>query len=280
MVAYLGDYAHSLDADIRYGQTVDTLDRDNDGFTARGSGFTIEATHLIMATGSFDSPYIPPLPRAHEFSGQILHSADYVSPHHFAGTQVAVVGAGNSAVQIATELSAVADVTVCSRRPVHWQAQRLWGRDNNWWLSRSGLDTSKFFAQRLGAGVPVIDDGTYQRAFREGRVQWRPLFDRVDTAGVHHADGSVSTPDTIIFATGYRPHLPLLTSILPHVEATTPSHRNGVSTVDPQLGFVGSERQRSFSSATVRGVGADALATVRGLKLMEKPSARSRYYAH
>ncbi|MGC4956094.1 hypothetical protein ACLQ2P_22965 [Actinomadura citrea] len=37
-----------------------------------------------------------------------------------------------------------------------------------------------------------------------------------------------------------------------------PMHCGGISTTHPGLGYVGLEWQRSFASATLRGVGADA----------------------
>jgi putative flavoprotein involved in K+ transport len=52
-----------------------------------------------------------------------------------------VVGAGNSAVQIATEPAAHAQVTLATRQPVRFTAQRTLGRDLHWWLKRTGADT-------------------------------------------------------------------------------------------------------------------------------------------
>ncbi|MEU0194999.1 NAD(P)-binding domain-containing protein [Streptomyces afghaniensis] len=50
----------------------------------------------------------------------MLHAAQYRNPAPFAGQRVVVVGAGNSAVQIAAELAGAARVTLASRAPVRF----------------------------------------------------------------------------------------------------------------------------------------------------------------
>jgi putative flavoprotein involved in K+ transport len=51
-----------------------------------------------------------------------------------------VVSGGNSAVQIAVELAAIARVSLATRTPLRWQNQRPLGRDIHWWLTRTSLD--------------------------------------------------------------------------------------------------------------------------------------------
>jgi putative flavoprotein involved in K+ transport len=175
----------------------------------------------------------------------------------FSGARVAVVGAGNSAIQIAVELTQVADgVTVYTREPIRWQVQRPWGRDLHWWLTRTGLDRT-----RLLSAIRVVDDGYYRAAFRDGTVCRAPMFTSV-TEGYLHAEGYVRAADVIVFATGYRPDLPFLVGTPAVDTAQRPFHHGGISTTVPGLGYVGLERMRSFSSATLRGAGRDARAVI------------------
>ncbi|MEV5516357.1 FAD binding domain-containing protein [Streptomyces flaveolus] len=51
----------------------------------------------MAASGTFGRPRRPALPGLQEFTGQVLHAADYRSPTPFSGRRM-VVGAGNSAV--------------------------------------------------------------------------------------------------------------------------------------------------------------------------------------
>jgi putative flavoprotein involved in K+ transport len=254
VVAYLDAYARHLDAEIRWGQRVDHVTRRDDGFlVSTTDATTIEAPLVIAASGGFGTPYHPDLPGLDTFEGTVLHSSQYRTPEPFAGRRVVVVGGGNSAVQIATELAAVAAVTITTRGALRWQRQRILGRDFHWWLDRTGLDTSPLGPKLAKGPVPVIDDGHYRAAVRSGRPDHRPLFARLDGDRLQWTDGTRERVDALILATGYRPDLAYL-----GVVAGNPAHHGGVSTTVPGLGFVGLERQRSFASATLRGVGRDA----------------------
>ncbi|GAA3957071.1 flavin-containing monooxygenase [Allohahella marinimesophila] len=56
---------------------------------------------LVVATGSFAQPHRPWFEGNENFAGQVLHAADYRKTSDVQGRRIAVVGAGNSAVQIA-----------------------------------------------------------------------------------------------------------------------------------------------------------------------------------
>lgn len=262
---YLTRYGQSLEADIRYRHRVTDVTAIGDGFLCAGEGFDVHARRVIAASGSFGSPYTPSILGADSFTGTRVHAADYRTPAVFAGKRVTVVGAGNSAIQIATELASVAEVTVHSRKAIRWQAQRILGRDVHWWLTRSGVDGARIPRRLLPATQPVLDDGRYRAAFRTGAVRWRPMFSRIDGGHVVTADGDSHAADVLLFATGYRPHLPYLAGTRALDSSGGPLHRRGVSTTESGLGFVGLEHQRSYASATLRGVGRDAAAVIRQL---------------
>ena len=61
---------------------------------------------LIVANGHEWDPNWPEFTGS--FSGRLLHTQDYRSPDAFAGQRVLVIGAGNSASEIAVELTSVA----------------------------------------------------------------------------------------------------------------------------------------------------------------------------
>ena len=87
--------------------------------------------------------------------------------------RVVVVGAGNSAVQIAVELAQVATVTLASREPVRFRSQRPLGLDVHYWARWSGLEALPI--HRDGArSVGVLDDGRYAAALAAGRPDRRP----------------------------------------------------------------------------------------------------------
>ncbi|MER8226536.1 NAD(P)/FAD-dependent oxidoreductase [Streptomyces sp. NPDC094143] len=261
VVAYLTAYVDRLDADIRTGSRVTAVRRTGDGFAVElEGGGQQSARAVVAASGTFGCPHRPALPGLEEFAGQVLHAADYRSPAPFAGRRVVVVGAGNSAVQIAVELTRTARVTLATRAPVKFAAQRILGRDLHFWTKRTGLDTAplgRFLAHP--PAQPVLDDGRYRAALASGRPDRRPLFTGADGSKLVWPDGSREEVDTVVLATGYRPDLPYLAGLDGALDATgNPRHREGLAAHVPGLAFVGLEWQRSLSSNSLRGVGRDA----------------------
>ncbi|MFF3489059.1 flavin-containing monooxygenase [Streptomyces sp. NPDC002701] len=261
VVAYLTAYADRLDADIRTGCRVSAIRRAGGGFEVElEGGGRLSARAVVAASGTFGRPHRPALPGLEEFAGQVLHAADYRSPAPFSGRRVVVVGAGNSAVQIAAELAETARVTLATRAPVKFAAQRILGRDLHFWTTRTGLDTTPL-GRLLGRppAQPTLDDGRYRAALAAGRPERRPLFVGADGTELTWQDGKREDIDAIVLATGYRPDLPYLAGLDGALDAAgNPRHREGVATDVPGLAFVGLEWQRSLSSNSLRGVGRDA----------------------
>ncbi len=287
VVDYLAAYTARLDADVRFGTRVERVAAQDDAFTITvADGSVVQAPVVVATTGGFGTPMWPALPGLDAFSGRVLHAAQYRNADGFAGKRVVVVGGGNSAVQIAVELAQVAVVSLTTRGPLRFQAQRILGRDFHWWLARTGLDTSWLGPRLVTGSAPVIDDGRYRAAIRAGRPDHRPLFTRVDGDRVVWTDGTAEQVDVVLLATGYRPDLPYLAGTGALDERGVPLHAGGLSTSLPGLGFVGLERQRSVASATLRGVGRDAAHVLdgllrrsgrqAGLRLARRVVARSR----
>ncbi|MEU4446526.1 NAD(P)/FAD-dependent oxidoreductase [Actinosynnema sp. NPDC050801] len=267
VVAYLARYAEWLGVEIRTGRRVEKVVAGAGGFeVAVASGERVPARRVIAATGGFGTPYRPALPGLGRFAGSVVHAAQYRNPEPYAGKRIVVVGAGNSAVQIAHELAAVARVTLASRKPVRFVKQRPWGRDVHWWWSVTGVDRApvgRWLPKQFS--TPVLDEGTYRAAITAGRPDRRPMFTDLDGDRVTWADGSRERVDALVLATGYRPGLGYLEAMGALDADGYPRHRSGLSTTHPGLGFVGLEWQRSLSSATLRGVGPDARYVVRRL---------------
>jgi putative flavoprotein involved in K+ transport len=259
VVGYLRDYARRLPARIRTSTQVSSLTRrDGAWVVSADDGRRFTARAIVAATGDYTSPYVPDLPGRGEFAGQHLHAAHYRNPERFAGRRVLVVGGGNSAIQIAAELGAVADTTLATRRPIGWTAQRPLGRDVHWWFKHTRFDIAPIRRLLLKVPVSVLDDGHYRAALDEHGVDRREMFSRVTPDGVMWADGTKEAVDAIIWATGYRPAFPYLAGTGALDSAGLPRHHGGIATTVPSLGFVGMEFQRSFSSKTLRGMGRDA----------------------
>ena len=150
-------------------------------------------------------PYRPPIDEA-RYGGRVLHVADYRTPEPFTGQRVVVVGAGNSAIQVAHELAQVTEVTLATRRPVSLRSSRPLGIDLHYWVAWSGIDRLPL-GRRAGTSVGVLDDGTYAAALASGRPDRREMFTGFTDDGVRWSDGSTELVEVVIFATGYRPDL-------------------------------------------------------------------------
>lgn len=271
VIAYLRGYAQHFALPIQTSTRVAQISRHGAGFAVQTSAGTLHARSIIAATGAFHRPHVPTLPGQDTFQGQILHSAAYQTPESFAGQRVIVVGAGNSAVQIAAELARVATVTLATRELLRFQAQRPWGRDIHWWWWLTGFDRLPL-GNRLGAWVQrqaygmVLDTGVYQAAIAAGTPTHAQLFTAFTPTGVCWADGRDEAVDAVIFATGYRPNLDYLNPLGALDAEGQPLHRGGLSTTVPGLAYVGLNQQRTFASATLRGVGPDAAYVVARLQ--------------
>jgi putative flavoprotein involved in K+ transport len=230
---------------------------------------------LIAASGGFGRPYQPALPGLDTFTGLALHAGTYRHPEPFAGQRVVVVGAGNSAVQIAVELADSAHVTLASRKPVKYAPQRPLGRDIHFWSAVTGIDRAPIGPWvRHPPTSPVSDTGRYRQAVTAGSPDRRPMFTSIAGNEVIWSGGSHEAVDAIILATGYRPGMDYLYGLGALDDTGRPRQRRGLSTTLEGLGFVGLDWQRSFASATLRGVGGDARYVVR--RLSGSPAGRLR----
>jgi putative flavoprotein involved in K+ transport len=283
--AYLQSYAEHFQFPIRFNQKVARVEQGEAGFqVTTATGEQYQARAIIAATGPFHQPALPQFPGQERFKGQILHSADYRRPDPFVGQRVLVVGAGNSAVQIAVELAQVAQVTLTSRTPVRFLPQRPLGRDVHFWFRLLGVDrlVAPSLWQRMKSN-PVLDAGRYQAAIDSGLPDWRPLFERLTPEGVAWRDGREEPIDCLILATGYRFQPGYLAGLGAWDEQRQVLQQSGRSLTVPGLFYVGLSFQRTFASATLRGVGEDSARVVRQITqwLQEpaKPSATRRLQA-
>jgi putative flavoprotein involved in K+ transport len=260
LVDYLRAYARELDAEIRTRQHVTRVTPGPDGtFTlTTDAGLELTADLVIAASGGFGAPYRPALPGLASFAGEAIHASEYRDAAAYAGKRVVVVGGGDSAVQIASELAGAARVSLATRLPLRFLPQRPLGRDLHWWLDRTGLDTASVGPRILARRTAAVDDGRHRAALATGNPDARPLFTRLDGHDAVWADGQREPIDAVILATGYRPEVSYLRATAALAPDGTPLQRHGVSTAVPGLGYVGLEFQRSFASNTVRGVGRDA----------------------
>ncbi|SAL48206.1 flavin-containing monooxygenase [Caballeronia humi] len=136
---YFVAYARKFDAPIRTGVEVKKVVRNagRQGFTIDTSEGTIEANRVVVATGPFQRPVIPPIaPKGGNITQ--IHSADYHNPAQLPEGGVLVVGAGSSGVQIADELQRAGKQVYLSVGAHDRPPRAYRGRDFCWWLGVLG----------------------------------------------------------------------------------------------------------------------------------------------
>ncbi|TDC64395.1 NAD(P)/FAD-dependent oxidoreductase [Micromonospora sp. KC207] len=268
VTGYLRRYAGSIDADIRTNVLVTAVHpRPGGGHLVHTSaGEEIAAAGIVAASGTFGNPHLPALPGQDGYAGEVRHVAHYRRPEPYAGKRVVVVGAGNSAVQVAHELASRARVTLATRSPIKFVPQRIGGRDLHHWLHVTGADRlPRAVLLRVIRHAAVLDTGAYRDALTCGLLTRRDMFTAFTQEGIVWPDGTSERVDAVIFATGYRPNLDYLAPLGALAPGGMPHHAHGISTIHPALVYLGLEFQRSFASNTLRGVGRDAAHVITAL---------------
>lgn len=136
---YFEAYARKFNAPIRTGVEVTSVARHagQPGFTVDTSMGVIDASRVVVATGPFQRPVIPPIAPQTGTLTQI-HSADYRNPKQLPDGGVLVVGAGSSGVQIADELQRAGRQVYLSVGPHDRPPRAYRNRDFCWWLGVLG----------------------------------------------------------------------------------------------------------------------------------------------
>src|SRR4051812_11818268 len=117
-VTYLRDYADRFDVHPEFGVEVHRIDRQGEGWRLETSQGARDARAVVIATGYSRVPRLPDWPGRETFAGVLMHSSEYREPSPYRGWHVLVVGAGNSASEIALDLVGVgARVDLAVRTP-------------------------------------------------------------------------------------------------------------------------------------------------------------------
>ena len=146
-------YASAIEAPVALGTNVTRLAFDSSSpgrFVVETNRGAVRAEEVVVATGGFHTPRIPPTalePAIHQ-----LHAHDYRNERQLPPGGVLLVGSGQTGVQLAEELRAAGravtlSVGHCGRVP-----RRYRDRDIFWWLRSLVLD-----GPRVGVELPSVD---------------------------------------------------------------------------------------------------------------------------
>jgi putative flavoprotein involved in K+ transport len=259
VAAYLKAYAAHFHLPVRLNTTVTSLTRDAGRYLVTAGAQTLEARQVVLATGGFQTPFIPAA--ANQLAPELtqLHSVDYRRPDSVPPGRVLVVGAANSGCQIALELAATHTVELAKGARIPTIPQRPFGRDVWFWATRLRLDrvtAGSWLGRRLARGEQVIGVGPRQLSRRHG-VRLRPRMSAASGRTVTFADGSIAEFDTVVWATGFTVDNSYV-AVPGVVDERSALRQSRGRTSSPGLYTLGLAWQHTRGSALLGWVGQDA----------------------
>jgi putative flavoprotein involved in K+ transport len=136
---FIGRFAVQSGAPVRAGTNVTSVRRAGDGYLVATEAGEIRCRAVVIASGAFNRPAVPPFAAAVPASVEQVTPFGYRDPAGLPDGGVLVVGASATGVQLAAELRQ-------SGRPVilsvgeHTRMPRTYrGRDVLWWMDAAGV---------------------------------------------------------------------------------------------------------------------------------------------
>jgi hypothetical protein len=234
---YFNDYVDhfGIRDRITFSTAVKRAARGPDGVweVALSTGETRRYDAVVVANGHHWDPRWPEpaFPGADTFAGRQMHSHDYVDTQGFEGKKVVVLGMGNSAMDIAVEVSLVTERTLLAARRGAWIIPNyLFGKPSDQlpvnpripfslrqrWvheLVKRVVGSPAAFGlpepdHIVGQAHPTISNYILARV-AHGEVVPKPNIAAFEGSSVRFADGSVEEDvDVVVYCTGYKVTFP------------------------------------------------------------------------
>lgn len=213
-----------------------TLITEKDGVATRR-----EVAGVLIANGTLHHPLVPRIPG--NYTGELMHSADYKSPEQFHGKRVLIVGCGNSACDIAVDAvhhARAVDMSV--RRGYYFIPKFIMGKAADTFgglkLPRplkqlvDGVMIRLFMGKPSNYGLPDPDYKLYESHpvvnslvlyhLGHGDIHARADIETADGKTITFKDGKSADYDLVLMATGYKLHYPFVTRELLNWKGAAP----------------------------------------------------------
>jgi putative flavoprotein involved in K+ transport len=269
MADYLERYARRFDLPVRSGTRVVRVEPDGGGFiVSTADGGRLAARQVIVATGPFRQPNVPPIAADLDPSIRQLHSHEYRSPAQLTAGPVLVVGLSHSGADIAFEVAKAGHRTILSGRSHGQMPMKVTDSKR----AMLGWPFVEFFFAHVATLRTPIGRRMRPEIRKGGGPLLRVRLGDLDRAGVERhdarvvgvqdgrpmlADGTVLDVATVIWATGYQPDYSFVAAPIVGADGW-PIEQRGVSPTVEGLYFLGVPFQYAFTSMLVAGAGRDA----------------------
>lgn len=272
---YLVQYrdAHGLAACIHHEADVRSIERVSESkwsVSLGGEALSEFFDYVVVCTGLYKVPTIPPLYKQLDPAVKLTHSALFRNATAYAGKRVLIAGLGNSGADAAVELCRVgAEVAVSSPRGAWVIPKHIGGVPYDYYLTnltfreslgsseaafeqlilqeyrRTGIDVDRY-RQRLAPNpldlsrsrmtmnsevLPLIEDGS---------IKLLSIGERVSAGEFSDACGRSFKFDAVIAATGYQREFPFLDATCqPHQGTVLSLYKHVFHPKVPRLAFLG-----------------------------------------
>ena len=262
---YLEEYAKQFNLPIRHGIKVEALNSNEQGFHVSTNAANFHASHVIVATNSYQLPSIPSFSRELDPSIFQMHSSLYRNPSQIPAQSVLIVGTGNSGSEIALELIKSGKRVWLAGRdvgnlPINSPVGKVFNGRLLWWSMRHVMNVNtpmgrKAKANLLQHGIP-LGRARHQELLDAGIV-FTPRIVGIQSGKAKTEDGRLLPLEGVIWATGFNPdfhwiNLPIFD------DHDFPRHIRGIVPDAPHLYFLGLPFQTALTSPLLGGVGTDA----------------------
>ena len=259
---YFETYADVHQLPIQTDTRVLSVSGANSNYVVQTAELQIKAKQVIVATGPYSKKYVPDF--ASKLTGEILqiHSSQYKNTSQIATQSVAIIGGGNSAMQLAEELIAAGKtVTIISSRMPWFLPKSILNVSSYHWFSAFGVlrassnsPISRYVHKR---GDGIIGTNVL-KLIRNGSIK-HIVATVVDAAksNLILSDSSRINVESIIWATGFVPDYPWLKVVGAVTQDSHPIQNGGRSQITGMY-WVGLPWQTRLNSGIINGVGHDA----------------------
>lgn len=257
---YFDRYADYFELPVSLRHEVTSITKEGEVFTVVTSQGALTANQVVIASGFCVRPQFP------DWAGRIavpyIHSIDYKNPVSIKGNKVLVVGAGNSAAQIAAELVKYFEVHWSTRRKPKFFPLYLFGKNVLVLADKLGKLDKPISEKKLKRGEPIYRYGDLTKLLK--KVKKKKDVVKAEGNTLTFESGETEAYDFILFATGFKPNFDYIQIAEFENDLNQLREQQGVSKV-PGLYFLGIPYQRSRSSQLISGSQKDALFMVEKL---------------
>ncbi|MBB3695890.1 NAD(P)-binding domain-containing protein [Flammeovirga yaeyamensis] len=263
-VNYLSNYEKRYDMPIERGVTVHNVEKSGKNYIINTGKEKIVSKIVVACTGATSTPYIPKYEGIRDYKGQILHSFYYRNINQLKGDNILIVGGGNSAAQIVSEVSKSKKVQWATKVPPKFLPDDVDGRYLFDLANKDYPDEEKIKQKQLLGDIVMLEEVKLARD-RGDLTSRRSTFTFTER-GVMWEDKIEEPFDAVIWCTGFRPNFSFLKSL--EIVDGYKIKTCGTKILGHEgLWAVGYGDWTGYSSATIYGVGKTAQKTVEEISL-------------